>query len=100
MKDGKLVESGTHHELMQTKSEYFNLYNIQAQAFVEVCDQLHCRHQVYPSARIPLYAESHRIERVIVSSSPKERIRLRCTYLSTYNLTSGRLDTDTSICLF
>ena len=37
MKDGKLVESGTHRALIETKGEYFNLYNIQAQAFAEVC---------------------------------------------------------------
>jgi ABC-type multidrug transport system fused ATPase/permease subunit len=34
MKEGQLVETGTHEELMENKGEYFNLYNIQAQAFV------------------------------------------------------------------
>lgn len=36
MKDGKLVESGTHSELMKEQNEYFKLYNIQAQAFNDV----------------------------------------------------------------
>ncbi|KAH8103875.1 P-loop containing nucleoside triphosphate hydrolase protein [Cristinia sonorae] len=35
MKEGKLVESGTHVELMARNGEYFSLYNIQAQAFTE-----------------------------------------------------------------
>jgi ABC-type multidrug transport system fused ATPase/permease subunit len=33
MKDGELVERGTHAELVARKGEYYNLYNIQAQAF-------------------------------------------------------------------
>jgi ABC-type multidrug transport system fused ATPase/permease subunit len=33
MKDGELVERGTHTELVARKGEYFNLYNVQAQAF-------------------------------------------------------------------
>jgi ABC-type multidrug transport system fused ATPase/permease subunit len=33
MKEGQLVETGTHEELMKNKGEYFNLYTIQAQAF-------------------------------------------------------------------
>ena len=33
MKDGKLVESGTHQSLIDLQGEYFKLYNIQAQAF-------------------------------------------------------------------
>jgi ABC-type multidrug transport system fused ATPase/permease subunit len=33
MKEGELVESGTHVELIEKKGEYFALYNIQAQAF-------------------------------------------------------------------
>lgn len=42
MKDGGIVEMGTHTELMQVKGEYAKLYNIQASAFqdpvrVEVC---------------------------------------------------------------
>jgi ABC-type multidrug transport system fused ATPase/permease subunit len=34
IKEGKLVEQGTHTELVALKGEYFELYNIQAQAFV------------------------------------------------------------------
>jgi hypothetical protein len=34
MKEGKLVEQGTHAELVAQKGEYFELYNVQAQAFV------------------------------------------------------------------
>jgi ABC-type bacteriocin/lantibiotic exporter with double-glycine peptidase domain len=33
MKDGQLVEQGTHAELVARKGEYFDLYNVQAQAF-------------------------------------------------------------------
>jgi len=33
MKDGGIVEMGTHTELMQIKGEYAKLYNIQASAF-------------------------------------------------------------------
>lgn len=33
MKDGSIVESGTHAELMEKKGEYANLYKIQARAF-------------------------------------------------------------------
>lgn len=36
MKEGKLVESGTHSELMEAKNEYYSLYNVQAHAFTEV----------------------------------------------------------------
>lgn len=35
MKDGELVESGTHQGLIAQKGEYQRLYNIQAQAFIE-----------------------------------------------------------------
>jgi ABC-type multidrug transport system fused ATPase/permease subunit len=33
MKDGRLVEKGTHAELVAKKGEYYDLYNVQAQAF-------------------------------------------------------------------
>ncbi|KAK1236109.1 hypothetical protein PQX77_000653 [Marasmius sp. AFHP31] len=33
MKDGKLVEHGTHMELMEKQGEYYKMYNIQARAF-------------------------------------------------------------------
>jgi ABC-type multidrug transport system fused ATPase/permease subunit len=33
MKDGRLVEQGTHAVLMTMKGEYYDLYNVQAQAF-------------------------------------------------------------------
>jgi ABC-type multidrug transport system fused ATPase/permease subunit len=33
MKDGRLVEQGTHAELVAKKGEYYDLYNVQAQAF-------------------------------------------------------------------
>jgi ABC-type multidrug transport system fused ATPase/permease subunit len=33
MKDGRLVEQGTHAELVAMKGEYYDLYNVQAQAF-------------------------------------------------------------------
>jgi hypothetical protein len=36
MKEGELVEVGTHHELLAKKGEYANLYQIQAQAFTAV----------------------------------------------------------------
>ncbi|KAI0784318.1 P-loop containing nucleoside triphosphate hydrolase protein [Abortiporus biennis] len=35
MKDGELVESGSHRELIEKKGEYHKLYNIQATAFTE-----------------------------------------------------------------
>lgn len=35
MKDGEIVESGTHRTLIERKGEYERLYQIQAQAFVE-----------------------------------------------------------------
>jgi len=35
MRDGELVESGTHRELILRKGEYQRLYDIQARAFVE-----------------------------------------------------------------
>jgi len=33
MKDGRVVESGTHQELVELDGEYSNLYKIQAKAF-------------------------------------------------------------------
>jgi ABC-type transport system involved in cytochrome bd biosynthesis fused ATPase/permease subunit len=33
MKDGELVESGTHDELLAQKGEYHRLFTVQAQAF-------------------------------------------------------------------
>lgn len=33
MKDGRLVESGTHEELMKIGGEYHKLYDVQAKAF-------------------------------------------------------------------
>jgi hypothetical protein len=33
MKEGELVEQGTHAELVALRGEYFDLYNVQAQAF-------------------------------------------------------------------
>jgi len=36
MKDGELVESGTHRQLIAKAGEYHKLYNIQAQAFSDV----------------------------------------------------------------
>ncbi|KAI0086903.1 P-loop containing nucleoside triphosphate hydrolase protein [Irpex rosettiformis] len=38
MKDGKLVETGTHRELVQKSGEYHKLYDIQARAFVDTPD--------------------------------------------------------------
>ena len=35
MKDGKLVESGTHSDLIKKNGEYHKLYDIQARAFVD-----------------------------------------------------------------
>ena len=35
MKDGELVESGTHTELMAKQAEYCALYGVQARAFTE-----------------------------------------------------------------
>ncbi|KAG6823105.1 hypothetical protein H0H92_011364 [Tricholoma furcatifolium] len=34
MKDGEVIESGSHKDLLSLKGEYATLYNIQAQAFV------------------------------------------------------------------
>ena len=36
LKDGELVETGTHRELVVRNGEYSKLYNIQARAFVEL----------------------------------------------------------------
>jgi len=33
LKEGRLVESGTHQELMERKGEYYDLYSVQAQAY-------------------------------------------------------------------
>jgi hypothetical protein len=33
MKEGELVEQGAHAELVALRGEYFDLYNVQAQAF-------------------------------------------------------------------
>jgi ABC-type multidrug transport system fused ATPase/permease subunit len=33
LKEGELVESGTHKELVAKQGEYYKLYNVQAQAF-------------------------------------------------------------------
>ena len=33
MKEGKVVESGTHSRLMDLNGEYSKMFNIQAQAF-------------------------------------------------------------------
>ena len=33
VKDGKVVETGTHLELLSMDGEYAHLYNVQAQAF-------------------------------------------------------------------
>lgn len=35
MKEGKLVEQGSHAELIAKKGEYYDLYNVQAQAFID-----------------------------------------------------------------
>ena len=35
MKDGELVEQGTHKELMAKEGEYCKLHSIQAQAFAD-----------------------------------------------------------------
>ena len=35
LKDGKLVEQGTHDELIKNDGEYKKLYEIQSRAFVE-----------------------------------------------------------------
>ena len=36
VKDGKVVETGTHLELLSVDGEYAHLYNAQAQAFSSV----------------------------------------------------------------
>jgi ABC-type transport system involved in cytochrome bd biosynthesis fused ATPase/permease subunit len=36
MKEGELVERGTHDELLAQKSEYAKMYQVQAQAFTAV----------------------------------------------------------------
>jgi ABC-type transport system involved in Fe-S cluster assembly fused permease/ATPase subunit len=33
MKEGTVVETGTHQELLDRQGEYAHLYNVQAQAF-------------------------------------------------------------------
>ena len=33
LKDGSLIENGTHAELLAKGEEYFKLYNVQARAF-------------------------------------------------------------------
>lgn len=38
MKAGELVESGTHHELMERSGEYYKLYQVQAKAFTNSQD--------------------------------------------------------------
>ena len=35
MKDGQLIEIGTHQELMAKQGEYYALYGVQARAFTE-----------------------------------------------------------------
>lgn len=40
MKEGKIVESGDHSQLMQLKGEYFKMYNIQAKAFEPIADSI------------------------------------------------------------
>lgn len=39
MKNGRLVEQGTHESLMALNGEYFNLYEVQARAFMHPTDQ-------------------------------------------------------------
>jgi ABC-type transport system involved in cytochrome bd biosynthesis fused ATPase/permease subunit len=39
MKEGSIVEQGTHNELLEQAGEYAKMYNIQAQAFSEVSDR-------------------------------------------------------------
>ena len=41
MKDGKLVEQGTHKELIEKDGEYCKLHRIQAQAFTEEVGYAH-----------------------------------------------------------
>lgn len=36
MKDGKLVEQGTHDDLISRGGEYYKLHNVQAKAFLPV----------------------------------------------------------------
>ena len=45
MKDGKVVEQGTHNELIAQNGEYYALYKVQAQAFLAVSS---VDHQTFP----------------------------------------------------
>ena len=44
MKDGELVESGTHGELMKKDGEYSKLYAVQAKAFTDSGGDTHSEH--------------------------------------------------------
>lgn len=39
MKDGRLVESGSHNELLEKDGEYKKLHGVQAQAFLPTIDE-------------------------------------------------------------
>jgi ABC-type transport system involved in cytochrome bd biosynthesis fused ATPase/permease subunit len=41
MKEGSIVEQGTHKELLEQAGEYAKMYNIQAQAFSDVSNRTH-----------------------------------------------------------
>jgi ATP-binding cassette subfamily B protein len=39
MEDGQIVEQGTHHELLEARGHYFDLYNSQFTAAIEEPDE-------------------------------------------------------------
>ena len=47
MKDGKVVEQGTHNELIAQGGEYYALYNVQTRAFLSVSLEP-VGHQTFP----------------------------------------------------
>jgi ATP-binding cassette subfamily B protein len=40
MEDGQIVEQGTHHELLEARGHYFDLYNSQFAAAIEELEDL------------------------------------------------------------
>ena len=64
MKDGKVVEQGTHNELIAQGGEYFALYNVQTQAFLSV--QVIHDDKIYGANNIIITLNMHVLQKLCI----------------------------------